>query len=658
MKRPRPFSRLIVPMIVLACAFPRWCAAGDSGAVAAVDLRSLTIEELMDTKVTSVTKYPESLQSAAASVQVITSDEIRRSGYTTIADVLRLADNLNVAQKNPHDWAISARGFNANVGDKMLVLMDGRSVYTPLFAGVFWNTIDYVLEDIERIEVISGPGGTLWGANAVNGVINIITKNARDTQGTFVELGTGSELQKYAGLRFGMALSPTASLRVYGKYADYDAGSLPDGSAASDAWRQGQAGFRIDGTAGPDDSYGIQGDYYGGQEDLQGLGPAKLSGGNLVGHWSHQLANDSEVSAVAYFDRTHLSDPFGATPFQPAGTFVDNLNNYSLELQHRFWIGETQQLVWGAGFRLTDDHVEQQAPNFGFFPAHLSQDLYHIFAQDEIQLDRNLVLTLGAKFEHNDYTGWEFQPNIRLRWQVDNDHTLWTAVSRAVRTPSRYDRDLSIPAIPPGVITGSEYFASERVTTAELGYRGKFGDRWAASVTFFYNEYYNLRGLSPTPVTFLPLYYSNSVEGRTHGAEVWVDFAMFNWWSWHAGYARLDENLYVKPGMTDFQNAMGETADPQNQFSLRTAIDLPHDFEFNAFCRWVDPLVITAFNTPGTVPGYCELDARLAWHPSKAWEISLVGRNLLHSQHPEYGSPGPQREELQRAIFAKVAWKV
>ncbi len=654
MKLPRHFSGSLLTLVLLGSAVPRLPASAEADAAS---LRNLSIEELMETKVTSVTKYPETLQNAAAAVQVISAEEIHRSGYTTIADALRLADNLNVAQKNPHDWAISARGFNANVGDKMLVLVDGRSAYTPLFAGVFWNTVDYVLEDVDRIEVISGPGGTLWGANAVNGVINIITKNARDTQGTFVEVGTGSELQKYAGLRYGVALSPTVSLRVYGKYADYDAGALPDGSAASDAWRQGQAGFRIDGTAGTDEVFGLQGDYYSGQEDVQGLGPAHLSGGNVVGHWSHRLANDSEVSAIAYFDRTHLEDPFGVTPFQPAGVFIDNLNNYSLEAQHRFWIGDTHQVIWGAGFRLTDDHVEQQAPNFGFFPAHQSQDLYHIFAQDDIQVDPKVVVTVGAKFEHNDYTGWEFQPNIRVRWQVNSVHTVWAAISRAVRTPSRYDRDLSIPAIPPGIITGSETFESEKVTSAELGYRGQFSDKFAASLSLFYNEYDDLRGLSPTTGSFLPLYYSNSVEGRTHGAELSLDYVMFKWWTWHAGYARLDEHLYVKAGMADFQNAMGETADPRNQFSVRTAIDLPHDVQFDAFCRWVDPLVITAFNTPGVVPGYSELDVRLAWHPSKAWEISLVGRNLLHAQHAEYGSPGPQREELQRAIFAKIAWK-
>jgi len=657
MTSPLTICRLTLLVLVLAPAAARSGAEPDPGPIAPADLRNLSIDELMETKVTSVTKYPETLMSAAAAIQVISGDEIRRSGYTTIADALRLADNLNVAQKDPHDWAISARGFNSNFGDKMLVLMDGRSVYTPLFAGVFWNSQDYVLEDIDRIEVISGPGGTLWGANAVNGVINIITKSARETQGTYAELGTGSELERYAGLREGVALSPTLALRVYGKYAAYDDAALPGGAAASDAWHQGQTGFRLDGTSGVDDAFGVQGDYYSGNEQLQGIGLARIAGGNLVGHWSHQLANNSEVSAIAYFDRTHLSDPFGASPFQPAGVLIDDLDTYSLELQHRFWIGTAQQIIWGTGFRQTADDVKQQAPNLGFLPAQLSQDLYHFFAQDEIRLNPAAMLTLGAKLEHNDYTGWEVEPNVRLRWEMDSSHTVWAAVSRAVRTPSRFDRDLVEPSVPPSVIVGSPAFDSETVVSEELGYRGQLNDRLAMSLSLFNNQYDNLRGISATPVTFLPLYYSNSVEGRTYGAEVSVDLALFKWWTWHAGYARLEENLKVKAGMTDFQAALGETADPRNQFALRTSMDLPHDVEFNALARWVDPLVTNNFGTPGIVPGYCELDLRLGWHPNRQWEFSLVGRNLLHAQHPEFGFPGPEREELQRAVFAKVAWK-
>ena len=636
---------------------PHARADAATGVIEISELKKMSIEDLMLTKVTSVSKYPETLRTAPAAIQVISGEDIRRSGFSTIADSLRLADNLNVAQKNPHDWAISARGFNANVGDKLLVLIDGRTVYTPLFSGVFWNSQDYLLEDLDRIEVISGPGGTLWGANAVNGVINITTKNAKDTQGGYVELGGGDELQKVAGARYGFDLGSNVFMRVYGKYSAYDGGALTNGTDATDSWHQGQVGFRLDSSSTPDDALTIQGDYYSGILGIQGLNSARLAGANLVGRWSHRLANDSDVSAKFYFDRTHLYDPFGVSPFQPAGFLIDDLDTYDFEFQHRFWSGEKNQIVWGLGYRLIDDNVKQQAPNLGFLPGQVQQSLYSFFVQDEIRLEEAVFLTLGTKLEHNDYTGWEIEPNVRLRWDVSNQQTLWAAVSRAVRTPSRFDRDLAEPSIPPVVIGGSKTFKSETVVTEELGYRAQFGKRASGSISLFYNEYDHLRGLSPTPVTTLPLFYTNSVEANTYGAEIAADVQIYRWWTMHAGYARLQEDLRVKTGYTDFQNALGETADPRNQFTLRSAMDFPHDLEFNAMCRWVDSLTTNSFGTPGTVPAYSELNVRLGWRPTKTLEISLVGQNLLHSHHPEYGFPGAGREELQRGFYGKAIWR-
>lgn len=645
---------LLCGLALGAGGIPRARAEGDGGEIS--ELKHLSIEELLDLPVTSVNRYPEKLLNAAAAIEVISGDDIRRSGYTSIPDALRLADNLNVAQKNPHDWAISARGFNANLGDKLLVLIDGRSVYTPLFSGVFWNAQDYLLEDIDRIEVISGPGGTLWGANAVNGVINIRTKNARDTLGTYVEAGVGTELQDFGGARFGADLGHDVYLRVYGKYSAYDDGAFANGASAHDHWHQGQAGFRLDANPSPDDTLGLQGDFYSGLL-LMSAGNGRLAGGNLVGHWSHKLPNDSEVSAVLYYDRTHLLDPFAASPYQPFGYLIDNLDTYNLDVQHRFWIGPRQQLVWGFGYRLIDDRVAQQAPNFGFFPANERQNLYNLFAQDEISLTRHTHLILGSKVEHNDYTGWEFEPTLRLRWSVSERQTLWAAISRAVRTPSRLDRDLAEPAIPPVLVAGSDAFRSETVVTDEVGYRGQMSSQLSASVSLYFSEYDHLRGITTTPVTLFPLLTTNSLEATTYGAEFALDYSVFTWWTLHAGYTWLHEDVRVKPGLTDFQNALAETEDPGNQISLRSSMDLPGNFEFNADLRWVDTLVTNDNTTVGTVPAYMELNLRAAWHPTQSLELSVTGQNLLHAQHPEYGYPYSSREELQRGVYAKASWR-
>ncbi|MEO6005080.1 MAG: TonB-dependent receptor [Opitutus sp.] len=620
-------------------------------------LKKLSIEDLMEVKVTSVSKYPARLLDAASAIQVISNEDIRRSGFATIADSLRLADNLNVAQKNPHDWAVSARGFNANVGDKLLVLMDGRSVYTPLFSGVFWNSQDYLLADLDRIEVISGPGGTLWGANAVNGVINITTKNARDTVGTYVEAGGGNELQSFAGARYGGALGANAFFRVYGKFFSVDESALATGVDASNAWRQAQAGFRVDATPTADDTFTVQGDYYNGTLDIQSGGAARIGGGNLMAHWSRQLPADSTLTAKIYYDRTHLRDPFAASPFQPAGVLIDDLDTYDLDLQHRFWIGQRHQVVWGAEYRRTEDRVKQQAPNFGFFPPELTQELFGFFAQDEIKVTEAAFVTVGSKVEHNDYTGWEVEPNIRFRLELAPKQTLWAAVSRAVRTPSRFDRDLAEPSIPPVLIGGSKSFASETVVATELGYRAEFSRSVSGSISLFYNQFDDLRGLAPTPITTLPLFWRNSLEATTYGAELAFDFQVTPSWRLHAGYTHLEEDVRIKAGRTDLQNALGETADPADQFTIRSAIDLRGGFELDAMYRWVDGFVTNNFSTPGTVPSYGELNLRLGWRPSEAWELSIVGQNLLHARHSEYGFPTAGREELQRGVYGKAVWR-
>ena len=618
--------------------------------------KKLSLQELMDLEVTSVSRRPEKLSETASAIQVITTDDIRRSGATSLPESLRLADNLNVAQRNSQAWAISSRGFNTELSNKLLVLMDGRTVYSPLFSGVFWDAQDYVLEDIERIEVVSGPGGSLWGANAVNGVINITTKNAKDTQGFYAEGATGTELEGLTSLRYGGVLAPNVYYRIYGKYSERDGGVFADGSAAATDWDREQGGFRIDAEPDPQNSFTVQGDVYGTDEDRPADQLAEMSGGNLLGRWTHTRPDDSELSLQLYYDRTHLFQTVPPSAFSAvAGRLKDDLDTYDLDFQHRFFVGERHQVVWGFGYRHTHDEVVN-APGLAFEPARLDHDLYSAFAQDEIVLGRGWALTLGSKVEHNDYTGFELEPNGRLQCNFSPTQMVWGAVSRAVRMPSRIDRDLRQP-VSPVILAGDNGFVSETVIAYEVGYRAQLGPQVLVSVSVFYNDYDDLRSVSVTPGTIIPLYFDNNLEGETYGVELGTTYEVVKGWRLHGGYTLLREDIRVKPGEADLNNALNETADPRHQFSLRSSWDLPRRVELDAGLRWVDALRINNNGTSATVPSYCELDVRLAWRPSDNLELALVGQNLLHDQHPEYGVPGPGREEIERSVYAKATWR-
>jgi iron complex outermembrane receptor protein len=652
---------VLLAMAWAPSAMCAWAAAeGDSPTIGA--LKQLNVEDLMNVEVTSVARHPEKLLQAASAIQVITQEDIQRSGATSIPEALRLADNLQVAQKNSHDWAISARGFNTDLANKLLVMIDGRTVYTPLYSGVFWDVQDYLLEDIDRIEVISGPGGALWGANAVNGVINIITKSAKDTQGVYAEAGGGSQPQDFTGVRYGGSLDANSAYRVYGKYFDRSAEVLGNGDSASDSWRQGRAGFRIDSDTTAHDRLTLQGDYYDGRENEQAGGIAAVSGANLLGRWTRSVSDESDFSLQSYLDQTHLGDPaaplvVSGMQFSPAGTVYDDLTTYDVDFQHRFSLGARNRVVWGLGYRYTHDAVIE-APSVGFFPAVLVQNLYSGFVQDELALARNLSFTLGTKLEHNDYTGFEFEPDARLSWALNSSQALWAAVSRAVRTPSRIDTDLS-EGTPPYLVLlkGNPDFTSEALLAYELGYRAQLSSVFTASVSSFYNQYNDVRSTSFTSGTILPLYFANNLEGDTYGLEFSGNYQVTEDWSLHAGYTLLRENLRVKPGQFDLDDALNETADPRGQFSLRSALSLPQHTEFMAALRWVDTLHTNNGPTPGTVPSYFELDTRMAWHVSARLELSLAGQNLLHSRHPEYGYPDPTRVEIDRSVYGKLAYR-
>ncbi|HTC20626.1 MAG TPA: TonB-dependent receptor, partial [bacterium] len=644
-------------------------------------LKKLSLEQLMDLDVTSVNKQPEPYGHAAAAIDVITNDEIRRSGASNIPEALRLADNLDVAQVGSSNWDISARGFNSSVGDKLLVLIDGRSVYTPLFSGVIWGMQDYLLEDIDRIEVISGPGGTMWGANAVNGVINITSKSAKDTQGLYVETGGGSQLEEFTAARYGGSLAPDVYYRVYGKYFDEGTDVFPDGTSAQDSWNRGQAGFRVDDTASPQDQYTLQGDFFygdtnvvpGGEGNPQEQGAS--SDGHLLGRLTHTFEKDSDMTLQVYFDQSYMVAPFQGAPAEPAfsiyfppspaipgGNLTDDLYTYDADFQDRFPLGSWNHVIWGLGYRFTHD-VVQDAPSVAFVPGTLDQHLYSGFLQDEVRLLPDFSLTLGSKLEHNDYTGFEYEPSGRLQWDITDKQMLWAAVSRAVRMPSRYDRDLYQPG-PENpyifAVTGNSTFESEDVVAYELGYRAQIGPNVSGSLSAFYNFYSRLRSESQNivlgdPEYLIDVYFQNNLDANTYGLEFSADYQVLDGWRLHSGYDLLKEQIIIEPG-GDLDDGLAQTSDPQNQVFLRSSMDLPYRTELDVDFRWIDSVQTNNAAAAAILPSYAEMDVRLGWQVTPNTQLSIVGQNLLQDQHAEAGYPGPAQEQIPRTFYGKAAF--
>lgn len=609
-------------------------------------LKKLSIEELLDIEVTSVSRRPEKLTETASAIQVITQEDIRRSSATSLPEALRLASNLGVAQVDSHTWGISARGFNGNSGtaNKLLVLIDGRTVYTPLSSGVFWDVQDTLLEDVDRIEVISGPGATLWGANAVNGVINVTTKSAKDTQGVLLLGGGGTELRDFGGVRYGGALTSNLHFRVYGKYFDRDGTMFSTGRDANNDWHVGQGGFRLDWDVSESNLLTLHGDLYEGRIAQPGRDDIAVSGGNVIGRWSRTISEHSDFKLQLYYDRTHRNIP---------GTFAQDLDTYDVDFQHRFPLGERHDIVWGFGYRLIEDDVSN-TPVLAFLPPRVSRQWFNGFVQDEIALVKDrLHLTLGTKIEHNDYTGFEFQPSARLAWRLSQWQTVWAAISRAVRTPSRVDRELFAPGSPPfTLLTGGPNFDSEELLAYELGYRIQPHERLSLSLAAFYNDYDDVRSLEKVNInqpTAFPFVIANGLKGESYGVEVTADYRVTEWWRLRAGYTELQLDIRPKAGSTDTLGSSAAAHDPNRQFSLRSSLDLPGQIEFDAAFRYVSHIANQR------VPAYGELDVRLAWHPASNLEFSLVGQNLLHQRHVEFGDPAT-RQEIERGMYGKVTW--
>jgi iron complex outermembrane receptor protein len=612
-------------------------AAADTAAKPAspADISRLTIEELANIDISSVSKRPEPLGEAAASVYVITREQIRRYGATSIPEILRLAPNLQVARVSSSGYAITARGFNNTIANKLQVLIDGRSVYTPLFSGLFWDVQDTLIADIDRIEVISGPGGTLWGSNAVNGVINIITRHSRDTQGGLLSIGGGPD-ERGASFRYGASLGEDATYRIYAKGFGRENTENSSGASARDSWGKGQLGFRLD-WARFGDALMFEGSGYDGSLDRRNTDNELISGAHLLGRWNRTLQNDSAIQVQAYYDLTRRVRP---------GTFGELLNTFDVDAQHRFSLGGRHDIVWGGGYRLNHDNVDNE-PVLAFLPAIRNLHLANVFVQDTIALTESLELTLGAKLEYNSYTRFEVQPNARLAWNLRDYGLLWSAISRAVRTPSRVDRELFAPRSAPFLLAGGD-FKSETLIAYEIGYRVQPVTHASFSISTFYNVYDDLRSIEPTSGG-LPSVIKNKMKGETYGVEMWGSYLVLDWWRLSAGYNFLQKDLRLKRGSSDPNGVRGAGNDPEHQFSARSAMSLPYNMEFDLALRWIDRL------PNPNVPSYVALDARLGWTLWKALELSLSGFNLTDRRHPEFGAAAT-RSELPRTFYLRARW--
>jgi iron complex outermembrane receptor protein len=627
-------ARVCVATIAALAAFAVNAQSGKPS-----DLADLSLEELANLEVTSVSRRAERLSDAPASIFVITGDDIRRSGATSIPEALRLAPNLEVARVDSRQYAISARGFNNTIANKLLVLIDGRTVYTPLFSGVIWDAQDTLLEDVDRIEVISGPGATLWGANAVNGVINVITRRAAETQGTLLVAGAGN-LERGAATRQGGKLGADGAFRVYGKISDRAHTSLANGSSAHDSWNSGQAGFRADwGTAAG--AFTLQGDAYRGTIDQAAAGDIRISGGNLLARWARQLSGGERVQVQAYFDNTEREIP---------GTFAERLNTFDVEFQHALRVGQRHSVIWGGGHREADDHVSNTAA-LAFLPADRKLRWSNLFVQDEVALrGEQLRLTLGTKAQSNPYTGTEFLPSARIAWKPDASQLVWSALSRAVRAPARLDRELFFPGQPPFLIVGGPDFRSEISKVLELGYRAQPSRRASYSVTLFHSVHDRLRSLEPGPAGATVI--GNKMEGKTDGIEAWGSLQAAERWRLSAGLLALHQDLRLKSGSGDTMGVAAAGNDPKHQWNLRSSLDLPGRQEFDVMLRHVAPL------PSPSVPGYTALDARYAWHFERGLELALIAQNLFDRSHPEFAVPPAPRSEIERGLFLKLRWSL
>jgi iron complex outermembrane receptor protein len=606
------------------------------------DLKRLTIEELSQIDVTMAARRAEPLSETAAAVTVLSQDDLRRSGVTTLPQAMRLAAGVHAAQVFASGWAITARGFNISTANKLLVMIDGRTVYSPVFSGVFWESQDVFLADVDRIEIIRGPGGALWGANAVNGVINVITRSSAETKGLFVRAGGGSESRAYTGLRYGGDLG-NGTYRVYGQFRAEDDRELVAGGSARDDMQFGQAGFRVDSQQGAV-TWTLQGDSYSARSGLADRSDVRLAGGNLLGRLSRAFSQDSRFQIQLYYDRT-----FRRVPNQYRGL----RDTFDIDAQHQQRFGGRHDVVFGAAARLSRGDDFGDGPGFFFDPRVRTSWLTSAFVQDEVTVvPKRLFATIGAKIERNDFSGVELQPTGRLRWSLNSRHTVWGAVSRAVRMPTRFDTDLRIVFPPTGrvVVTGSDSFSSENVVSYEAGYRSNPVPRVALNLAAFANRYTDLRSQELPESPGLPVVLANGLTARTSGAELAASVQLVPRWQLHGSYTFLTKTFGRDAGSRDVTNGTSEANDPRHLARFRSFIDLSRSMELDAVLTFAGALPQPA------VPAFTELNLRFGWHLGDRLEASVLAQNLLHARHEEFAS-GTPREYVVRGFHLRLDWR-
>jgi iron complex outermembrane receptor protein len=649
-------------------------------------LKEMSVEQLMNIEVTSVSRQKSSIGQSPAAIHVIGQEDIRRSGVTALAELFRRVPGMNVARIDNNKWAVSARGFNQRFVDKMLVKIDGRTVYNPLFSGVYWDALDYPLEDIERIEIIRGPGASVWGANADNGIINIITKSAQETQGGMAVAGAGTEERGSGTFRYGGKTGGGAYYRVYGKGFGRDKQFSSSGDA-HDAWSGTSSGMRLDWEGGGQDAFTLQGDVIRSVAQRKDLRPAPAApfvlaniedeitqGANILTRWHHRTGAESSWELQTYWDHVERKGTNG---------YVDlRWDTFDMDFQYQFPLEERHKIVYGAGYRAISAYLGPSTSDNGFAvsfpPPRRHIQLFNLFVQDQIALAKEaLNLTLGSKFEHNDFTGFEYQPTARLLWTPARQQTAWASISRAVRTPNLSEDGIGtrqLPVFPPALggapvfprLKTSPNFASEELLAYELGYRAETDHQLSIDIALFNNIYDKLRVVVPgaatpgaIPGTFdLPLTFDNRMKGRTHGIELATTWQPVARWRLYGAYTWLNMHLEADPALPVATRASAEAIQaqsPRQQIYVQASWNPVHHIDVDLTARMVDRL--PGFNPE--VKRYAALDARLSWRPRNNVEISLVGQNLFSSHHPEFGT-APLLQSLQveaeRSIFGKIVW--
>ncbi len=658
--------------------------ANSAGPESGQELKDMTLEQLADVVVTSPSKEPRSALKSPVAIYVITADDIRRSGVQTIPDALRLAPGVEVAQIDSSKWSVGIRGFGSRLNRSVLVLIDGRSVYTPLFAGTYWEVQDTLLEDIDRIEVIRGPGGTIWGPNAVNGVINIITKSSRDTQGFYATSGGGDQQKGFFGARYGGSHGNGFTYRAYAKGFDRDPDLHPDGDNF-DAWRGVQGGFRMD-WGGPRNSFTLQGDGYGQKDGEQvsvtNYNPAmtinaqdgfeRLSGANLVFKWNRAFSEGNNVQVEAYYDRTNRLEP----------NLGEDRDTFDVDYLERSKLGSRNQLLYGAGGRLSDGRFDEVTSGLVFFPFHRLDTLFSGFIEDDITVNNKLMLFAGTKLLNTNYThGVDFQPSGRLMWTPTNRQTFWASFTHALRTPSDAEEDFylssyleSIAGFPVFArFNANPNFAPEQLNATEAGYRVLFGKNVFMDVDGYFNHYHDLFSedvidafslqstlpyptATPSPVyILLPAQFQNGLFGATYGVEMGPEWQPTKFWRLRGTYSFLRMSIKQSPvpaGEISEGPGSDNGSSPQHQVTLDSSFDMLKRLQLDLIYRYVSSL------TAQSVNGYSTGDVRVGYRIGRNFEFSLAGQNLFQPGHVEYiGDPsGPVA--VRRTAYASLSWNV